>query len=65
SNGGLDTEAVAAGLLQCCNMPDPQTGMSPAQIVFGFYQSSSSSNMAPDLRTIRRGTLAEICQTSQ
>ena len=35
SNGGLDTEAVAAGLLQYRNTPDPSSGMSPAQVVFG------------------------------
>ena len=34
-NGGLDTEAVAAGLLAYRNTPDLETGMSPAQIVFG------------------------------
>ncbi|KAK3875648.1 hypothetical protein Pcinc_019502 [Petrolisthes cinctipes] len=34
ANGSPDTEAVAAGLLQYRNTPDPQTGMSPAQIVF-------------------------------
>ena len=35
NNGGLDTEAVAAGLLQYRNTPDPQSGLSPAQVVFG------------------------------
>ena len=34
-NGGLDTEAVAAGLLQYRNTPDPSSGLSPAQVVFG------------------------------
>ena len=33
--GGIDTEAVAAGLLQYRNTPDRETGMSSAQIVFG------------------------------
>ena len=35
ANGSLETEAVAAGLLQYRNTPDPQSGLSPAQIVFG------------------------------
>ena len=35
ANGSPDTEAVTAGLLQYRNTPDPQTGMSPAQVVFG------------------------------
>lgn len=35
TNGNMDTEAVAAGLLQYRNTPDPETGMSPAQIGFG------------------------------
>ena len=34
-HGGIDTEAAAAGLLQYRNTPDPETGLSPAQIVFG------------------------------
>ena len=35
ANGCIDTEAVAAGLLQYRNTPDPQSSLSPAQIVFG------------------------------
>ena len=35
NHGGIDTEAAAAGLLQYRNTPDPETGLSPAQIVFG------------------------------
>ena len=35
SHGGIDTEAAAAGLLQYRNTPDPEIGLSPAQIVFG------------------------------
>ena len=34
-NGGIDNEAVAAGLLQYRNTPDPTSGLSPAQVVFG------------------------------
>ena len=34
-NGTMDTEAVAAGLLQYRNTPDPCSGLSPAQVVFG------------------------------
>lgn len=34
-DGNIDTEAVAAGLLQYRNTPDADTGMSPSQIVFG------------------------------
>lgn len=33
--GSVDTEAVAAGLLQYRNTPDPETGVSPARVVFG------------------------------
>ena len=33
--GTMDTERVAGGLLQFRNTPDPETGLSPAQIVFG------------------------------
>ena len=36
-NGGLDTEAVAAGLLTFRNTSDPETGLSPPQIVFGRH----------------------------
>ena len=35
AQGPLDTEAVAAGLLQYHNTPDPDSGLSPAQIIFG------------------------------
>ena len=35
AQGRLDTEAVAAGLLQYRNTPDPDSGLSPAQIIFG------------------------------
>lgn len=35
ANGSPDMEAVTAGLLQYRNTPYPQTGMSPAQVVFG------------------------------
>ena len=35
AKGRLDTEAVAAGLLQYPNTPDPDSGLSPAQIIFG------------------------------
>ena len=35
AQGRLDTEAVAAGLLQYRNTPDPDSGLSPGQIIFG------------------------------
>ena len=35
ADGDLATEAVAAGLLTYRNTPDAETGLSPAQIVFG------------------------------
>ena len=35
ADGDHDTEAVAAGLLTYRNTPDMETGLSPAQIVFG------------------------------
>ena len=35
ADGDLDTEAVAAGLLTYRNTPDTESGLSPAQIVFG------------------------------
>ena len=35
SDGSLDTDAVVAGLLQYRNTPDPSTGLSPANILFG------------------------------
>ena len=35
ADGGIETDAVAAGLLQFRNTPDPESGLSPAQIVFG------------------------------
>ena len=35
AQGRIDTEVVAAGLLQYRNTPDPHSGLSPAQIIFG------------------------------
>ena len=35
ADGEFHTDAVAAGLLQYRNTPDPETGLSPAQVVFG------------------------------
>ena len=35
ADGNIDTETVTAGLLQFRNTPDPATGLSAAQVVFG------------------------------
>ena len=35
ADGSFDLDAVMSGLLQLCNTPDPNTNLSPAQILLG------------------------------